>query len=209
MTVTNVESTEHRGEADSRDPPRLDTAAASRSAPGGPKAPVGCAAAAALAIVATARDVCREPAATPRAGVVQRTRPGPLHARSFRGPEAEQVRDLHHGDLIAKSIEVNTGHASCSRQQKNPRALTRDRENAPLQVRSVPFLTMGNGNAPRRKISPSSRRVADRRACGGAGQFAPATPARRPGARSGPKGNREAWHASAPRRGPEDQRLAP
>src|SRR5262249_43327567 len=61
-------------------------------------------------------------------------------------------------------------------------------------------------NDPPDWISPLA---AELRASDGAGRVAPATPARRPGTRSRPKDNRESWHATAPRRGPEDQGLAP
>src|SRR5271169_6236001 len=65
---------------------------------------------AAMAIVAADRQVHRERATMLRRGLMQRTTAVPLHARSTRGLEPEQVQDLLHRDLGANSIEVDTWH---------------------------------------------------------------------------------------------------
>src|SRR5208337_5155339 len=88
----------------------------------------------------------------------------------------------------------------------DPPRVIKGRRTSVLQDRSVPFLSMGNGNGPPRVIS---RRAANQRACGRAGRLAPATPTPRPIARSGPPGNRGASLASAPCPVPEGRGLAP
>jgi hypothetical protein len=71
-------------------------------------------AAAPMAIVAAQRHVHRERAAMARRGGGQRTASLPLHPRSFRGLEAEQVQHLLHRDLPANCLEVDTGHGCSS-----------------------------------------------------------------------------------------------
>jgi hypothetical protein len=71
-------------------------------------------AAAAMAKVAAERHVHRERATTARTTVVQRTTSVPLHAGPIRGLEPEQVQDLLHHDLSAKSVEVDAWHGWAS-----------------------------------------------------------------------------------------------
>jgi hypothetical protein len=71
--------------------------------------------------------------------------------------------------------------------------------------RSVPFLSMGNGNGPPRMIN---RGAAIQPACGTAGRPAPATAAPHAGGRSRSTGNRAASHAPASHPGSEGQGLA-
>src|SRR5277367_440024 len=129
---------------------------------------------AAMAKVAADRHVHRERATTMvlRQGLMQRTTAVPLRSRSLRGLESNQAQDLLHRDLGANSVEIYARHDCFSLDDATARR---------QEDRSVPFLFMGNGNDPPRTISSG---VANRRACGKAGQPVPATPAPRPTARS-------------------------
>jgi hypothetical protein len=141
----------------------------------GPKLELVTVTAAAVARVATDRHVYRERAittTTPRPGLVQRTTSVPLRPSSIRGLEPKQAQYLFHRDFRANSIEVDTGHG-CSSLGDTTARCSFDR--------SVPVLSMGNGNDPPRTISPG---VANHQACGKAGRLARAIPAPRPGVRS-------------------------
>src|SRR5271165_7301070 len=97
---------------------------------------------AAMATVASDRHVHRERAVTPGRGVMQRTTSAPLHSRSCRGLEPEQVQDLLHRDLRANPVEVDAGHGCSSLADGAARC-----------ARTVPFqLYRGNGNDPPRWI---------------------------------------------------------
>src|SRR5271157_8008 len=69
---------------------------------------------AAMAVVATDRQVHRERAATSRRGLMQRANSVPLYPRSLRGLEPKQAQNLLHRDLSANSVEVDTWHGCSS-----------------------------------------------------------------------------------------------
>src|SRR5436309_2675056 len=149
----------------------------------------------------------------------------PLHPRTLRGLKPKQAQHLLHRDLSANSGEVDTGHGCSSlsddavpgsrtvplphapfgNENAAPRVV-KGRRRSGLEDRSVASRALGNGNGPPGAIS---QRAANPRACGRAGRLVPATPAPRPGARSGPPANRGASLASAPRPGPEGRGLDP
>jgi hypothetical protein len=139
---------------------------------GCPKLEVVTVTVATMARVAADCHVHRERATMLRRGFMQRTPSVPLHPRSTQGLEPKQAQDLLHRDLCANSVEVDAWHG-CSSLADTMARCSFDR--------SIPFLSMGNGNGPRRLVSPG---VADQRACGEAGRLARATPAPRPSARS-------------------------
>ncbi len=72
-----------------------------------------------------------------------------------------------------------------------------------------PSSIIGPPNAAGNDTAGIGLDVASQPACGKAGRLAQATPAHRPGARSGPPASRAASLASAPRPGPEGPALAP
>jgi hypothetical protein len=75
--------------------------------------------------------------------------------------------------------------------------------------RPRPSSIIGPPNAAGNDTAGIGLDVASQPACGKAGRLAQATPAHRPGARSGPPASRAASLASAPRPGPEGPALAP
>jgi hypothetical protein len=103
----------------------------------GPKLKLVTMAVAAMAKVAADCHVHGERATTPRRGFMQRTRAVPLHARSIRGLEPKQVQNLLHRDSSANSLEVDAWHGYSSGGDSTSRRCF---------DRSVPLLSMGNGN---------------------------------------------------------------
>jgi hypothetical protein len=106
--------------------------------------------AAAMAIVAAQSrraGIRRERAAMARRGGVQRTASIPLHPRSCRGLEAEQVQHLLPRDLPANCLEVDTGHGCSSLAD----GVVRCSRTVPF-----PFISIGGtGTIPR--LDPSTR----------------------------------------------------
>ena len=136
---------------------KIDRSPMQRQLRGGcPKLEVVTVATATMAEVAADRHVHRERATpTPRRRLVQRTTSVPLHPRSIRGLEPKQAQNLLHRDFGANSVEVDSWHG-CSLLGNTPARCSFDR--------SVPFLSMGNGNGvpPLSAESlPTTRRAAD------------------------------------------------
>ena len=120
----------------------------------------------------------------------KRDRPSRLRPRIARSGEGDArakaggARDNHFGewdgassrcsdrDLSASSVEVGTWHV-CSQPEDRRARSTFDR--------SVPFLSMGNGNDPDGIISADA---ANQQACGKADRLARLTPVPHPGAHS-------------------------
>src|SRR5208337_3588831 len=97
---------------------------------------------AAMAVVATDRQVHRERAATSRRGLMQRANSVPLYPRSLRGLEPKQAQNLLHRDLSEL----------CRSRYLARLLLTRGRRGSLLEDRSVPLLSLENGNDPPRVI---------------------------------------------------------
>jgi hypothetical protein len=96
-------------------------------------------AAAAMAIVATARHVHRERMTPSRPGLMQRTTSVPLHPRSLRGLESQQVQNLLHRDFRANSVEVDAWHGGSSLGDGPVRC---------LRTVPFPFSLWGTGTIP-------------------------------------------------------------
>ncbi len=67
--------------------------------------------AALVTVVASHGDIYRERCAMFRLGLVYRAESVPLISSPASALEAQQVEDLLHADLVAKSVEVDTRHA--------------------------------------------------------------------------------------------------
>ena len=169
--LTSDQSRECRGQGDGKDRSRPDAEAASWRLPKARAGYHGCG--------NHGRSSGRSPRSlrtsdppTPRLDSCNGQLPYHCAPDPIQGLEPKQTQDLLHRDLSADSVEVYAWH-DCSSLDH---ATTRRPED-----RSVPFLSMGNGNDPSWMVSPG---VANQRACGKAGRLVRVTPAPRPGARS-------------------------
>ncbi len=117
---------------------------------GGPQRELIAVAPALVAVVAVQGDVDRELASpTPRRGFVNGAVPVPLVSSAMQALEAQQVEDLFHAGLAAKPAEVDARNDGLSRDEVVwGRWTARDKPD-----RSVPLLSMGNGNGLSRMVS--------------------------------------------------------
>ena len=67
-----------------------------------------------VAVVPSGAEIHRERSASAGGGLVYRARPTPLVAKAAGGCEVDQLQDLLHGDLVAKRVEVDSGHGRLS-----------------------------------------------------------------------------------------------
>jgi hypothetical protein len=84
----------------------------------------------------------------PRPLLVRRTTSVPLHLPPLRRPEPKQAQNMVHRDLSAKPVEIDAWHGTAVPWHGTAVTTLAAPSARRSFDRSVPFLSMGNGNDP-------------------------------------------------------------